>query len=55
MKASEIRVKTDKELEELKIGFFREAFNLQMQKATGQLNKSEIGRASCRERVFFDV
>lgn len=41
MKASEIRRKTDKDLEELKIGLLRESFNLQMQKATGQLNKSD--------------
>ena len=52
MKASELRGKSaaelTKELEEL----LRAQFSLRMQAATQQLtNNSQIGRASCRERV----
>jgi large subunit ribosomal protein L29 len=41
MKASELRVKTVKELRELELELHRERFNLRMQKATGQLAKPD--------------
>jgi large subunit ribosomal protein L29 len=41
MKAKEIRQKSIAELNEIKAGLLREQFNLQMQKATGQLSKPD--------------
>ncbi len=41
MKASELRKKTVLELKEVESVLLRESFNLRMQKATGQLNKSD--------------
>ncbi len=41
MKASELRQKTVQELKEVEAGLLRESFNLQMQKATGQLSKPD--------------
>ncbi len=41
MKASELRQKTVQELKEVESQLLRESFNLQMQKATGQLSKSD--------------
>ncbi len=41
MKASELRSKTEGELKEMLLELHRERFNLGMQKATGQLTKSD--------------
>ena len=41
MKASELRQKNVQELKEVESGLLRESFNLHMQKATGQLSKSD--------------
>lgn len=41
MKASELRAKSESELEETLLGTYREQFNLKMQKATGQLTKPD--------------
>ncbi|MBP1152946.1 MULTISPECIES: 50S ribosomal protein L29 [Methylocaldum] len=41
MKASELRSKTEGELKEMLLELHRERFNLRMQKATGQLTKSD--------------
>jgi len=41
MKASELRSKSDKELNEELVKLRREQFNLRMQKATGQLARSD--------------
>ncbi|CAG1022062.1 50S ribosomal protein L29 [Methylococcales bacterium] len=41
MKASELRQKNVKELKEVETELLRESFNLQMQKATGQLSKPD--------------
>jgi len=41
MKASELRQKTVQELREVETELLREGFNLQMQKATGQLSKPD--------------
>lgn len=41
MKAKEIRQKSITELNEIKASLLREQFNLQMQKATGQLSKPD--------------
>ena len=41
MKASELRAKSAPELKELAEGLIRERFNLQMQKAMGQLAKPD--------------
>lgn len=41
MKASELRQKTVKELNEMHLELLREQFNLHMQKATGQLSKPD--------------
>lgn len=41
MKASELRTKSAAELDELIKSLHRERFNLRMQKATGQLSKSD--------------
>jgi large subunit ribosomal protein L29 len=41
MKASEIRAKSDSELEQELLGLRREQFNLRMQQATGQLVRSD--------------
>lgn len=41
MKASELRRKTSSELKELETTLFKESFNLHIQKATGQLVKSD--------------
>ena len=42
MKASELRMKSEAELKELLLSQYREQFNLRMQKATGQLTKSDL-------------
>lgn len=41
MKASELRQKTVQELNQMQSELLREQFNLHMQKATGQLSKSD--------------
>jgi large subunit ribosomal protein L29 len=41
MKASELRQKSTQELKELESALLREGFNLRMQKATGQLSKTD--------------
>ena len=41
MKATELRQKTKAELQAMLIELSRERFNLRMQKATGQLSKSD--------------
>lgn len=41
MKASELRQKSVEELKKLENELLREGFNLQMQKATGQLSKPD--------------
>lgn len=41
MKASELRQQSIEELKKAQLGLFREQFNLHMQKATGQLSKSD--------------
>ena len=41
MKASELRQKTVQELHKLEQDLHRESFNLNMQKATGQLDKPD--------------
>lgn len=41
MKASELRSKTEGELKEMLLELHGERFNLRMQKATGQLTKSD--------------
>ncbi len=41
MKASELREKSKQELTDLLLELSREQFNLRMQKATGQLSKSD--------------
>jgi large subunit ribosomal protein L29 len=41
MKASELRQKTVQELRDVETELLREGFNLQMQKATGQLSKPD--------------
>jgi large subunit ribosomal protein L29 len=49
MKASELREKTEAELNELLIELHREQFNLKMQKATGQLSKPDQVRRIRRD------
>ncbi|MCX8048756.1 MAG: 50S ribosomal protein L29 [Methylohalobius sp.] len=41
MKASELRAKTKGELEVLLVDFYKEYFNLRMQKGTGALTKPD--------------
>jgi len=41
MKASELRQKTVQELQKIEHDLHRESFNLNMQKATGQLDKPD--------------
>ena len=41
MKASELRQKTVQELNKIERDLHKEGFSLQMQKATGQLNKTD--------------
>ncbi len=41
MKATELRQKTKPELQAILLDLSREQFNLRMQKATGQLSKSD--------------
>jgi large subunit ribosomal protein L29 len=49
MRASELREKTVLELDEVLVGIYREQFNLKMQKATGQLAKSDQIRKNRRD------
>ncbi|MGX2041641.1 50S ribosomal protein L29 [Methylocaldum sp. MU1018] len=49
MKASELRLKTEAELNELVLELHRERFNLRMQKATGQLSKPDQLRTIRRD------
>lgn len=49
MKASELREKTEAELNELLVELHREQFNLKMQKATGQLSKPDQVRRIRRD------
>jgi large subunit ribosomal protein L29 len=49
MKASEIRNKSDAELGEEMVSLRKEAFNLRMQKATGQLTRGAQVRAVRRD------
>jgi large subunit ribosomal protein L29 len=49
MKTSELKGKTVPELDEILMGIYREQFNLKMQKATGQLAKSDQIRKNRRD------
>ncbi|BBA34656.1 50S ribosomal protein L29 [Methylocaldum marinum] len=49
MKVSELRTKNEGELKELLLELHRERFNLRMQKATGQLTKSDQLRGNRRD------
>jgi large subunit ribosomal protein L29 len=49
MKVSELRTKNEGELKELLLELHRERFNLRMQKATGQLTKSDQLRGIRRD------
>ncbi len=49
MKAIELRKKTDEELDKELLDLGREAFNLRMQKGTGQLGRSSQIRAVRRD------
>lgn len=49
MKVSELRAKNEGELKELLLELHRERFNLRMQKATGQLTKSDQLRGNRRD------
>jgi large subunit ribosomal protein L29 len=49
MKASDLRQKTVVELDEILLDLHREQFNLKMQKATGQLSKSDQVRKNRKE------
>ena len=50
MKASELRRKSAKELQQELLESYREHFNLRMQKATGQLSKPHLFR-DVRRRI----
>ncbi|ASF45510.1 50S ribosomal protein L29 [Methylovulum psychrotolerans] len=49
MKATELRQKTQAELQAMLLELSRERFNLRMQKATGQLSKSDQVRKVRRD------
>lgn len=49
MKVSELRTKNEGELKELLLELHRERFNSRMQKATGQLTKSDQLRGNRRD------
>lgn len=49
VKAKDLRLKTDKELEDQLLGLKKEQFNLRFQKATGQLTHTERQRQVRRE------
>ncbi|MEJ0062518.1 MAG: 50S ribosomal protein L29 [Alphaproteobacteria bacterium] len=49
VKSKDLRLKTDKELEEQRIGLKKERFNLRFQKATGQLTHTDRQRQARRE------
>ena len=49
MSANELRKKTDEELDKELLDLGREAFNLRMQKGTGQLGRSSQIRAVRRD------
>ena len=49
MNANELRKKTDEELDKELLDLGREAFNLRMQKGTGQLGRSSQIRAVRRD------
>ena len=49
MKASEIRAKDDAALQEELMGLRKEAFNLRMQQATGQLSRGALMRSVRRD------
>ena len=49
VKAKDIRLKTDKELDDQLLGLKKEQFNLRFQKATGQLTHTDRQRQVKRE------
>ena len=49
MKASELRQKSESELNEHLLGLFREQFENRMKLATGQLNQTHIVKETRRE------